>query len=326
MNEGAPLLRIQIEQRVNLGGYEHAQVSIALSHLPFDADEAMIAQALDTSDLAIHLMRNRARAQVARIRCEDANLPTTKPVDLSAFEETTEEEFNPYDESPDEPKSVSPAPSAASVQGDARGSENASATPSKTDDGDAERLARANAKIAEDVAAQEAFDARVNALLGEDDTLTGAQAIEARQAIDSIVATTKPAPPIPTADEVEFDVMVYGVQAILPGLDAFSSQIRHKDSPEDGDGTGGQMKALNSVLSDRHITGKFRHRVCETIMDRWYEVRWGEPTNHPRSITTLYDLSMGEASICLEVLNHSQADIDAIKRNAHAREGQPALI
>lgn len=79
MSFEAPMISLTLSRRVNLGNYESADVSVTLSRIPFEADERMIQDMLDTSNIAFSVMRQDLRNKIAKIRMEHLN-PDASPV------------------------------------------------------------------------------------------------------------------------------------------------------------------------------------------------------------------------------------------------------
>lgn len=70
MNMDFPTIHITIDQKINLGNFESASVSMGISKLPFDADEEMINQALETQSLAYKMLGAKMREKIGKIRGE----------------------------------------------------------------------------------------------------------------------------------------------------------------------------------------------------------------------------------------------------------------
>lgn len=69
-DDGRGRIAVTMSQRVNLGNYESADVSICLSGIPTGATEAQIEDMLDTSHLAYKSIRARLGAKVRELREE----------------------------------------------------------------------------------------------------------------------------------------------------------------------------------------------------------------------------------------------------------------
>lgn len=63
---------VTLGQRVTLGNYERAELSVCLSGIPAGATEADIEEMLDTSHIAYKLIRERLKERVSEIRTESA--------------------------------------------------------------------------------------------------------------------------------------------------------------------------------------------------------------------------------------------------------------
>lgn len=61
---------VSVDQKVNLGNYESAAVSVVLSNVPTGASEAEIDAALDTAKIMFSKIADRVREQVKTKRAE----------------------------------------------------------------------------------------------------------------------------------------------------------------------------------------------------------------------------------------------------------------
>jgi hypothetical protein len=68
-NDG-PRIHVSIERKINVGNFESAAVSMGISGIPFDADEAEILQAMETQRLAYSILAGEMKKKIARIRRE----------------------------------------------------------------------------------------------------------------------------------------------------------------------------------------------------------------------------------------------------------------
>jgi hypothetical protein len=116
---------------------------------------------------------------------------------------------------------------------------------------------------------------------------------------------------IPGEDEITTKFTIFGVEVELTPLEWMLEPITKVNA--DGTG-GGQLRALNTVLSEAGFEGKDRHWVTLAILDKAYGTR--------AVLDSLNDLKKNEASVALNFFDAADdAALDRLYEAAQQRKG-----
>jgi len=66
----SPRIHVTVDQKINLGNFQSASVTMGVSGVPFESTAEEIGLMLDTAQLTFDLLKPRMREKIAEIRRE----------------------------------------------------------------------------------------------------------------------------------------------------------------------------------------------------------------------------------------------------------------